>query len=264
MAMDVLVLVRVKVTRWVLWGLWLWGPLSLLLWVWAGIQSNRIGWGRGLLQAGSLLVAMVGARAVFAVLYNLILSERYPIRAHVENGAMKIIPVRENQPGMLALAVPGGILASLVANGWGWTGDLARQWWMVSAAGVMAAWLGVIGTGFLYNRVVVLILGPVFLRQEGDGVRWNSPSVRRAVHLLGFLWIAGGSGLILLVAWVLLVVLAQRIPAGLFGVETGLFLWAVLVFCGYWVAWLAGLWCELGVRRLSGRDIVAMDSGGAS
>lgn len=264
MAMDVLVLARIKVARWVLWGLWCWGPLSLLLWVWAGSQSTRIGWGRGLLQAGSLLVAMVGARAVFALLYNMVLSERYPIRAHVQNGAMKIIPVRENQPGMFAMAVPGGILASVVANGWGWTGDLTSRWWIVSAAGVVAAWLGVLGAALLYNRVVVGWVGPVLFRQEGDGVRWNSQSVRRAVHLLGFLGIAGGSGLILFVAWVLLVVLAHRIPAGLFGVETGLFLWAVLVFCGYWVAWLAGVWCGLGVRRLSGGDVAVMDSRGAS
>lgn len=146
--------------------------------------------------------------------------------------------------GMGLLAAP--VIGPIPRVG-GWT-------WALFLVGLpLAVYLvNLIGLG-LYNRVVVPFYGSLSWEEapDKDGVRIVAVNPRE-VRLVAALWLFSWAILLLLLVVVALIVLltvmANRLPAGYFGLGVALFSGFFLAGVGFLLSVMLGYWCAWGAR----------------
>ena len=225
------------------------------MWVWTGTQI-RLGWQLASVEAVVTWMFLLVSRGLFALIYNRLIAPWRPFRFAESTHAVTRVPVASNLAGIAAAAVTFGILLGFDANVWGWTLVIQSRWVLFPAMLLAAALVYGAGSAVLYNVLVQAWRGTlqvVFRRRGADDERliFVAPrTVFRAVATLTFLWFAVGIAAIWLVGGTLLVVLANRFPAGWFGFDVEVFAASSAALIGYVAALLIGLWYALGARLL--------------
>lgn len=237
-------------TGWLVPGVWGWVIPIIIVWIWTGLQS-RLGWVMATGESLSAAVLLVAARLLGLWVYQREIATRWPLTVYLEEGQVARLPIPNNAPAVISLAVPVGLGLGIQANAWGWTAVVPDRWVWVEAGTAVLSGLCALGTLLLYNWVIVPWLGPVRFEVGGGPhgqriVRVDGSSVRRAATGLAFCWALGlvFGGAVL--GGLLLSVLAHGIPAGLFGLASGGFAVAVALWVGFLVALLTGWWYGLG------------------
>ncbi len=239
---------------WIVAGIWVWALPMVFVWIWTGSQT-RLGWRLGTVEALVTWASLLGARGIGVWLYNRLWSHSHPLTWISVDGRIVRVPVGINSRALLTLALPFALAGGILANVWGWTVIIPERWMLFPVMLLIASGVYALGSLTLYNQFVTRLGGAVTLSREhtpqGHQVIWIvGRPLFGAVAMLAFLWILSAIVVIWGVAAILLIMLAHHFPAGVFGVEVGLFSAALTLFFGYWTAVLVGLWYALGARLL--------------
>ncbi|NMP22478.1 hypothetical protein [Sulfobacillus harzensis] len=244
--------VRIGLGGWLAFGLWGWILPLAAFWVWTGLQT-RLGWTRATVESVAALAAITAARFVGLSLYHRLLANRWPVTVVWDGAQIVSLPTDKNFPFLASVALPFGLVMGVVANLMGWSAVIPDRWFWLLLGAPLASLAFVAGSLFLYNRVASPWLGAIQVTaDQGDGrmraIAFQAASVRRATHLIVFLWVGAVTVVIALLGGSLLTVLARHIPAGIFGLEAGGFAVAVALFLGFWGSALLGIWYAAGAR----------------
>lgn len=233
---------------WILTGLWVWALPIAFIWVWTGTQA-RLGWARGSVEALGTWAAILVARGIAAWVYDRAVAHWRPFTWQGDAHKILKVPAGPNRIPLLVGSAPFALSVGIMANVWGWTIIVPGRWAVFPLVLMAVVWLYAMGSLTLYNQVVVRWWGPLQWEQhgsEGSGLRLRGRQLFRLISLVSFLWIIFAVVVLWGLAAVLLTVLAHHFPAGLFGVQVGLFGAAFTLFLGYWTSVVMGLWYALG------------------
>lgn len=251
-------------------------PAFLLMIWWRGLPSAFL-WTVG--KTVALMAGVVLLQALAAWWFNWTARWHGGIRLWWGGGELVACwPASTVLPALLV--APAAVLLGLMVHALHLFRTPPLGWvWFIWVGLPVAQVCFVVGTAWLYTRVIVSvshplvwkeeIVGPLDRRAPGEPLvqetariaEVDARSLRTVTATLIFSWIALGALVAILVLLLGLTVLAHRVPAGYFGIGVALFVGFVVAIVGFILAVAGGLWAGTMARwynrgALSGRGLV--------
>ena len=237
---------------WMVSGVWVWG-IPAILGAWVLGRQGPIGPALGILQAMIGFAAALLLRAIGATVYNISLGWHGGIRVTYEDFCVTRIPVLGATKGLAALAMPWGLGMSLVVNGFGWIAVIPHHWVWCTVGLPLVAWLYAMTSVWLYSHVVPWFSRSCHVSVTNHGhltrVKGFVPTEMAWMSaVMFFIWMFGATSGGILLFMGFLMILAGKIPAGVFGLEIAVFSEFLMVSLAYLLAFGVGLWFYWGTK----------------